>query len=175
MASTLIIEDGTGIEDANSYADASEARAYATLRGIALPAVPSSGVDPVEPWLIKAADYLESLNYIYFKATTDQALSWPRKVKSDDVDPDLYILPTLLIKAQCQLVIEQFNGIDLMPTTAGGRDGQFVVREKIDVIETMYSEKLGTLSTPTMPAVNALLRDLVVRGGGAGSLKTVRV
>jgi len=175
MASTIIVEDGTGVADANAYVDAAGARAYAALRGITLPAAPESGVDPVEPWLILASDYLESKCYIFTQATLTQGLSWPRKPRCWDSNPADYLMPTKVINAQCQLVIEQFNGISLLPTTPGGADGQFVVREKVDVIETTYSEKLGTLSTPTMPAVDALLREYVVYGGGSARIGTVRV
>lgn len=170
MASELITEDGTGVADANSYASADEARAYATLRGVALPAAPGSGQDQVEIWLVLATDYLESLSYIYYRATTTQALSWPRK-RCFDTDFTGYVLPDKLKAAQMQLVIEQKNGVVLMPSTPGGIDGQFVIREKVDVIETAYSEKIGTLSTPTMPAVDALLRGLVTPSG----LRSVRV
>lgn len=167
----LVIEDGSGIADANTYVDAEQAREFASDRGITLPAA-VEGVDPVEPWLILAADYLESLAYIYMPATTTQGLSWPRKIDASAIDT---IMSDKLLKAQCQLVIEQSNGVVLLPTTKGGADGQFIVREKVDVIETQYSEKLGTLSTPTMYAVNSLLRGLVVAGGGFSSLRTVRV
>jgi hypothetical protein len=167
----IVVEDGTGKPNANAYVDAAGARQYASDRGIALPDVQGE-VDPVEPWLVLATDYLESLSYIFIPATTTQALAWPRKVSNSATD---YVMSDKLAKAQCQLVIEQSKGIELMPTTAGGDGGKFVTREKVDVIETTYSETLGTLATPTMPAVNALLRDLLIRGGGSFSLRTVRV
>lgn len=172
MSSTIILEDGTGIADANAYVDAADVRAYALLRGITLPAAPESGVDPVEPLLILASDYLQAQRYIGFPATTTQALAWPRKMY---LWQDGSLFPKQIVAAQCQLVIEQaVNNVVLQPSTVGGT--QFITREKVDVIETQYSEKLGTLSTPTMPSVNAILDGLVIRGGGSGALlQTVRV
>lgn len=174
MASSLILEDGTGVTNANAYVSATAVRAYATLRGVALPAI--ADPDPVEILIIKATDYLESLAYIMFSAVVTQALSWPRTRICHEPDPTKFLMPTKIVNAQCQLVLEQFmNDIVLLPSTPGGAAGQFVIREKVDVIETQYSERLGTLSTPTMPAVDALLRELVVPGGGIGRIGAVRV
>ena len=173
MASVLIIEDGTGVANANSYATAAEARAYAVLRGVTLPA--AADVDPVETMLVLATDYLESLAWIMYPATKTQGLAWPRVdsvwidlFATPTVDPSQYLMPAKVVAAQCQLVIEQNNGVVLMPTTKGGYDSQFITREKTDVIETNYSEKLGTLNTPTMRIVNSLLRGYLVVGAGAG-------
>lgn len=190
MASELIIEDGTGVANANSYAAAADARAYAALRGITLPAA-GAGVDPVEVFLVLAAEYLDSRAWVGYLATATQGLAWPRVFDFPllaypfypyeiagyweaylPFDPSYYVLPEKIAAAQCQLVIEQFNGVVLMPTTAGGT--QFITREKTDTIETNYSEKLGTLSTPTMPIVTSLLRGLQIVGGGFTSLRSVR-
>jgi hypothetical protein len=174
MPSILIIEDGTGLANANAYVSADGVRAYATLRGVTLPVAASP--DPVEILIIKATDYLESLAYIMYRAVITQALSWPRVRCKHEVDPTKFLMPTKVVSAQCQLVLEQFmNDIVLLPSTPGGAAGQFVIREKVDVIETQYSERLGTLSTPTMPAVDALLRELIVPGGGIGRIGAVRV
>ena len=191
MASVLIIEDGTGVANANSYASADDARAWAALRGITLPEFIEGSTDPVETLLITAMDYLESQNFIGFQATPVQALSWPRvfnfpylaypwyptdifSIWMETIDPSYYVLPTKINQAQCQLVIEQNNGIVVMPTTPGGDAGKFVTRERVDVIETSYSERLGTLTTPTMRIVDSLLRGLVVAGGGSAAIRSVR-
>lgn len=186
MASILILEDGTGKADANSYVSAEDARAYAALRGLTLPAV-GSAVDPVESALVLASDYLESLRWIGVKATMTQALKWPRVFTSpvdgyayacdfqlgDSIDPSYLIVPAKLKVAQSQLVVEQLvNSIVLQPSTVGGT--QFITREKVDVIETSYSERYGTLSTPTMPKVDALINYYVVLGSGIGNLRVVR-
>jgi hypothetical protein len=189
MSTILVIEDGSGIEDANSYATAEQARTYATKRGFTLPGVPETGNDPVEQWLILAAQYLDAKDFQGFRATdgpTGQGLAWPRVFNWPirgykyypgfydgcfAVDPSYYVLPTQIINAQCQLVVEQNNGIDLQPTTPGGIDGRFITKQKVDVIETEYSERINTLSTPTMPVVDALIRDFIVP---VAALKVVR-
>jgi hypothetical protein len=184
--SILVIEDGTGIADANSYATAAEARDYAASRGVTLPAAPGSGVDQVETWLVLAADYLESLDWIGVLASTGQALKWPRVLTSPyldkpyipvwgcvtyPLDSSLFVLLPKVKTAQMQLVIEQSNGIDLFPSTPGGTSGQVVTRERVDVIETSYSDRFGTPMLPTMPKVEAMLKDLLYSRG----LRSVRV
>ena len=53
---SLIVEDGTGLPDANSYCDLDEIRSYAADRGVAL----SSDDAIIIAFAIKATDYLES-------------------------------------------------------------------------------------------------------------------
>lgn len=191
MASILILEDGSGVEDANSYVDAATARTYAANRGVTLLAAPETGTDQVEVWLVLAAQWLDAQAYLGVLASPSQGLQWPRVFSCPlldypyipglcvpwawPIDPSYYSLPQKVKNAQCQLVIEQSNGVVLQPTTKGGADGQFVLREKVDVIETQYSEKIGTLSTPTLRIVDSLLRDFLIAGGGSLALKAVRV
>src|ERR1044072_1066406 len=77
MAITIIVEDGTGVTDANAYVDVAAARAYAEQRGVTLPA----DDDVIAAWLIQATDYLESFACKYQGRKTDcaQSLQWPRK------------------------------------------------------------------------------------------------
>lgn len=163
---SLVVETGTNIPNANTYVDADYVRAYAKLRNISLP-VATSDYDPIEAYIVLATDYLESLKYIGMRSFEDQSLSWPRR-SSDGSS----CIPDAIKKAQAQLVIEQaVNEIDLQPSQAGGT--QFITKERVDVIETCYSEKLGTLSTPYMTKVDSLLRAYVVNG--SGRIMAVRV
>jgi hypothetical protein len=181
MSSLLTIEDGTGIADANSYADATEARDYAAARGVTLPAAPGSGIDQVETWLILAAEFLDSLDWIGLLASTGQGLKWPRVLTAPyldkpyipcygfhvqyPLDSTLFVMVANVKKAQNQLVVEQSNGIALFPSTPGGIEGQVVTRERVDVIETSYSDRFGAPMLPTMPKVNAMLKDLLYNKG----------
>lgn len=166
MAVELIVEDGTGSEPtANSYCSLIEINDFCTLRGVVLP------VDEVQATVlaIKAMDYLETKWYVGELIDVDQSLSWPRKcVRYENGMPfPEDTIPKNLKNAQMQLVIEQINGVDIMPT---GQGGAFVTREKVDVIEVDYSDKLGTFS-PSMPLVDAYLQGLLRSSG----LRAVRV
>lgn len=173
----LVIEDGTGKPDANSYVTVEEARSYASARGTELPADDAE----VESLLVRAMDYLEAQRGKYQGTKTYpglQALQWPRSGVVIDCDYNLpdNIIPTELKNAQKQLALEVFNGLVLLPSS----DGRVVKREKVDVIETEYmtGQDLGSGATmgPSFPAVDALLDPLFnACGGGGFFLKTVRV
>lgn len=167
----IIVEDGTGKIDANSYATVTEARAYATARGVALP-----DDSKVEAFLTLAMDYLESKKYKGRQTYPDhpQALSWPRT----GVYVDCELLPSNKVprqmkSAQMQLVVEQGSGRSLMPST----DGTVVKRKKVDVLEKEFfsPEELGQSGAPmpSFPMVDALLADLI--SGRGFSLRTERV
>ena len=169
----LIIEDGTGKADAQSYVTAAEARSFAALRGVTLDATDG----PVEILLVRAMDYLESLNFIGAPANPDQALAWPRKDAPMPFSDDGETYPTTLIpqrvkNAQMQLAIEA-QGTDLMPSG----DGRQVLKEKVDVIETQYAEGSTSVATPVFPKVDAYLNGLLDNssGLGLGKLRTVRI
>jgi hypothetical protein len=163
----LIIEDGTIVASANSYATVVELKAFATARGVALP------IDAtIESYTLVAIDYLEAQrsNYKGAKvAPATQSLQWPRQeVYIDDVLFPSTSIPKELRYAQCQLVIELSKGVNLQPT----RSSAFVTHEKVGAIETRYSEKVATSVTPTMPAVDNWLEPLMAHGS---LLSTVRV
>lgn len=180
----LIIEDGTGKADAQAYVDEAGARDYAALRGITLPA----DDNVVAALLLDATDYLEAFRSEYQgwktwpNATTDpvhvaQGLQWPRTgvyIDGNEVEFPGDAIPVELVKAQCQLVIEGFNGVKYNAST----DGRVVKRKKVDVLETEYmtGAEMGTGAPPavSMPKVDALLAPLLDGSGGFG-VTTVRV
>lgn len=151
----LIIEDGTIVSNANSYATVADVRAYATLRGVTLPLVDGD----VETYLIKAGDYLNMIDN--FRGDTvefEQSMNWPRKnvvVGLNVVNSDA--IPASIKKAQMQLVLHLSDGIDLIPITTGA----FIVKEKIGQLETVYSESINTDPSPTLPLVEALLAPFI--------------
>lgn len=170
MPITLVIEDGSGVTGANTYGDVAGARSYATDRGIVL----NADDEIVKSQLIKAMDYLEGLDYLGKEVSYFQALSWPRSGLQFDPDTPFPSneIPPNLIKAEYQLVVEQTNGVDIEPTlnTSGGAG--YVLEERVDVIDTKYSERIGTTGEPIMPKVDALLRGIILP---TPALRTVRV
>jgi hypothetical protein len=173
----LVIEDGTGLPNSNTYVGFAEYRAYATARGIELPVDDAE----LEPDLIKAMDYLEAQRGKYQGTKTHpgvQALQWPRVGVIIDCSYELpdNVIPIELKNAQMQGAIESFTGNDLMPSS----DGRVVKKEKVDVIERefMTGKDLGTggLPSPSFPSIDALLDPLFAACGSGGFvLRTVRV
>jgi hypothetical protein len=193
MASTLIVEDGTGLPNASSYVSAADIRAYATARGVTLAANDAPGDAIVDQLAIKAMDYIEAnRSYFYgWKLTTTQRLCFPREGVPAEPDGRTYAdtivnghenllyagvtyrdpapLPPELIEAQCRLVMSVKAGVDLMPTTVSGK---FVKRQKLGPIEREFSESVGIFTLPLMPDIDALLSPLI---RPRGPLRSYRV
>lgn len=171
----LIIEDGTGKADSQSYVDAAEARAFAAARGVTLP--PVANPDPVEAMLMQAMDYIEAMESRFKGKRTNanvptyyQALSFPRTgvrvgCSWEELPSDK--IPANLAAAQMQLVIAVSKGAVLQPVL--DPNARLVKRKKVDVLETEYFSPKDTGiefgTSPMFPAVDALLRPLMRPGG----------
>jgi len=162
----LIVENGSIVEGANSYATLAQIRAYAADRGVTL----SDDDTVLTPYAILATDYLESKSDLFVgkQVQTNQPLSWPRQgvIQTDNSYFPTNQIPPALVNAQCQLVIEQVqNGVTLLPTIDRFHTGGFVTHEKLGPMETTFSERVGTTVEPIMPAVDSLLKSLMFIGG----------
>lgn len=167
----LVVEDGSVVTGANSYADLTAIRAYASARGVTL-----SADDPtLEVQVTKAMDYLLSRegDYVGYRTDEDQALSFPRE--------DVYLygfavpnnsIPQSIIDAECRLVMYIEAGADPFATAYDGEAP--LKRKKTDVLEKEYDTetkaKHGTSNTT--PEVDRILKP-ILRSGGA--LRSVRV
>lgn len=159
---TLIVETGSGVEDANSYVSLEDAQAYAKARGLGFTRLE----DKATQYLVLAMDYLESLraNYIGMKVETTQPLQWPRKYAV--IDGSLFsdsAIPSEIKHAQIRLAIAIQDGFDPLPTREAAA---FVIKEKVGQLETTYSEAIQTSGVPIIRSVNALLAPLLTNGGG---------
>lgn len=169
----LIVEDGSIVANANSYNSRADIIAYAAARGVVL-----ADDDTTDVLAIKAMDYL-ALSDNDWKGepvSPTQSLAWPRKgaipTGSRTAFPDNAI-PVQVKKAQCELAVIANSGVALIPTTSA--ETAFVTREKVDVIETEYSEAIALKlmgSLPDMPSIDALLSPWL---RAVGYLTTVRV
>lgn len=154
----FVVEDGTGLPDANSYASVAEADAYHADRGNTAWA----GIEVVkESALVRATDYIEQVYSGRWKGarlTDNQALEWPRTAAEG--------IPSHIKQAVFQLALEGVSGANLNPTL-----GRAIKRRKVDVIETEYMDnaKAGN----TRPAIDGLLRAYLVGVGING--KAIRV
>lgn len=165
----LIIEDGSGVANADSFSTVAEARAYASARGVTLP------VDDleVEVLLRKAADFIEALESQLkgSRVLSSQALAWPREgvYIFDDIEPLVSSeIPALLKKAQNQLAIDAVT-FDLQPTGTGRE----TIREKVDVIEVEYSSSGSGTIKPQFTKALSILEPFFISGGF--TLRTLRI
>lgn len=149
----IIVEDGTIVSGANSYASVDDFKTYADLRGV------TYGTDAaIEILLIKAMDVIESKADLFKgdKQTSAQALQWPRY--------NVYIdgfystgIPKQLIYGQLALAVESATQ-DLQPTIGQGTQK----RVKVDVIEVEYE---GARQTSIFSKAEAHLTALYRNGG----------
>lgn len=108
---TLVVENGMGVANANTYASDADFVAYAAARGVTIPTTGGAR----ELLLIKAMDVLESYDarFVGTRVARDQALSWPRfDVVVNGWDYSSDELPSQLKQAQLTLALEVQDGVD---------------------------------------------------------------
>jgi len=158
----LVIEDGSIVSGANSYATAAEYNAYIDARYSALARSVADAV--VEGYLLLAMDYLESQSLIGAKYTDAQPLQWPRS----DVYIDGYIvltteIPAYVIKALYEVAYGIEQGFS--PTAPVSRE---TLIEKVGEISITYKD--SSASRTLLPAASQALSKFTV-----SSSRTVRV
>lgn len=123
----MVVEDGTGLSNADSFVSVAYADTYFTTRGVSAWA----SLTNKEALLIKATDYIEAVYSESWKGVTlndTQSLSFPRIIDDATVYPDR------LLKAVCELALKANSG-DLLVDVE-----QRTIEEKVDVITVKYAE-----------------------------------
>lgn len=156
---TIIVEDGTGLANSNSYVTEAELIAYAADRGLTL-----TGTAAI--LLIQAMDYIEGLSYQGNKANADQSLQWPRyNVVIDYFYIPSVTIPQLLKDALMETALKIDGGNN--PLANVPRE---TIREKVGDIEVEYSKT--AMNQAYLAAVSNKLQKLL----NASSLtRSVRV
>ena len=156
---TLIVEDGSIVENANSYVSVDDARTFASLRGVTLPASDAE----VEVLLIKATDFIEAqrLRFQGSKVNQDQALQWPRTgVYVDGFEVASDSIPYELRNAQILLAIEAQEA-NLQPNASQG-----IERVSIEgAIEVAFDTDSAPSQVNSFSKPQALLGVLYKRNG----------
>lgn len=167
----LVIEDGAGRADAESFVSVADATAYHANRGNAAWAALAS--DEVrEQMLRKATDYMEAIyrpRWAGVRKLTTQALSWPRyNVPIRDVAITQYYpnntVPAAVANACAELALRAIKG-DLVPDI-----GPLKKRVKVAVIETEYV--LGASPYVRFRLIDRMLDPFM--NGSAGNIALVR-
>lgn len=169
---TLIEETGAGLATANSYVSLAQADTYFETHPFYADAwsLLDSSTRTV---LLVAATRMLDVQYIWYgyRATTTQALEWPRYGVRDQYD-QLIAQTSIPLRLQ-QAVCEQAYYL-----TKGDKSAEAVVdpgldKLKIDVIELDFASAIRTTSTQAVPSsVRALLRGL---GDYASGMRVRRV
>ncbi|UZJ58208.1 hypothetical protein OKW98_16530 [Pseudomonas sp. KU26590] len=141
----LIIEDGAGLPDAESYASVAELVVYAGKFGVTLPVEEAAQ----EALLRRAALVMEGMGWKGSKTSGDQALAWPRRgVELDrEIKPDNHI--SARIKCGQMALAAEIHADDIDPIEQ--RKGA-VTKEKVDgAVEREYATTSST-SNRLLPA-----------------------
>ena len=158
---TLIVEDGSVVAGANTYADISTVDAYHAALGQST----WTGTDDDKiAAILRAMRYLENLSWAGEKTAQSNPLSWPRD-HTYDRDGRVYdddIVPTPVVNALCEAALAELvdQGVLRPSSTTSGQ----IKRQKVDVIETEYFESYQ--SSQSFDAIDDELTGLVSSGGG---------
>ena len=141
----LVLEDGTGLTNSESYVDVAYVDAYFLKRGI----TQWASLTNREQLIIRAMDYIEN-NYTYqgTKLISTQALQFPRLINGETV------YPIALKNAVCELALKS-NEEDLLADT-----DKTTIREKVGTLEIEYDPNQD--NTKSYNYVNKLLAPYLV-------------
>ena len=167
---TLIVEDGSGVSNANSYTSVAEADAYFSLREN--PATwTGAEVAVKERALRMSTAYITEQYGNRWRGVIDsdtQGLDWPRSGVVDG-DTGLYYdnneMPKRLLNATAEVAVRYIAGTALRPDVEPG-DGN-VTNSTISVGSISITEDFVGMATtaPVFPIVKQQLRSLLTDAG----------
>lgn len=150
----LTVETGTGSASANSYISVADYKAWADNRGF------TYGTDAViEQQILRAMDYIESLDFVGVKHTDDQALQWPR----DRVIIDGYSVETTEIPKQVKAAVYEAVKIEIDGDSKLSAVDRETTSEKVGDIAISYKDNTGMKKQT--PALTFALRKLIYPTG----------
>lgn len=157
----LVLEDGSGLAGAESYASVNEATAYYAARN---KGDDWDAVEDKEAALRNATDYLTAAyngKWAGTRVNSVQALDWPRIDVPWPDSPLGYYPSNSLPQALKRACIELALRAEAAPLLAD--EGRETVSETVDVVSVTYAEGKSQQTKYTMVA--SLLRPLLVGGG----------
>lgn len=166
----LVVEDGTIVPGANSFATVQYADDYLTARGVS--SFGAAQPTDQETALVRACDYLRDemlFQYRGQRVVYNQSLPWPRQGASMYRGPAIpnNVIPQGLIDAQCELCFKALTA-DLQPDIEhmGG-----IASETVGPITTSYFE--NTNPRVLITAIMGLIQPFLIGVGVVGLLPTV--
>lgn len=153
----LVVEDGSIVEDANSYNTEAEIIAYAAIYGVTIT------TEEAENLVLQNRPYLDTQVYQGSQVSFGvQSLPFPRDdvyIEGNLLDNDT--IPATLKKAECEAALLLKLGNDLMaPITKSN----YVKSETFAVFSKTYKD--NGVDTPIFPRLNSFLFPLLASDGG---------
>lgn len=156
--SLLVVEDGTGLTDSNSYVSVDSADAYFSARGVS--EWDSLKTSAKESALIRATDYVDNIFQWYGKKLkSGQSLRFPRSGLYDYEGSEIIGIPERLKQAVCDAAVLVSGGTELFQTKEANGD---VTSEKIGELSFTYSKSQSGAVTgiSLYDSINTKLRGL---------------
>lgn len=162
----LIVEDGTGIANAESYVSLEDADVYHSRRGnTAWTTAPESAREAA---LLQATAYIDAAyTFAGGARTMTQALRWPRTW--------FVGLPPNLRVATMELALRALAGPLLPDVSARTTTGQLIEQQVGPIREKYAAGSVTTTSGPRYPMIDALLAPLLGGLPGRNAARLVRV
>ena len=155
----LVVESGSGLVNAESYASVAEADAYlAAFRPST--AWTAATTDAKEQRLRQATQWLDNkFSWKGRKYTKEQALDWPRSYVQDSegFDLDVNVIPTDLKRATIEAAVRALAG-ELDPDFTAGRISS--LSESVGPISRSVSYIGGQEETPSYSIIEKIVKDL---------------
>jgi len=157
----FVVEDGTGLANANSYASAATADAYFSDRGVSS----WTGSSTIkEQALVRATDYIERMfgsRFIGYPFVDTQALSFPRVIAYETE------MPVAVVRACCEYALRALSA-KLMPDPKQDASG-FPIRLKKTVVGPIETSLEFLSSSPDIqrdyPDGDLLLKPYLLDNG----------
>lgn len=166
----LVVEDGTGLPNATTWATRAELIAWAGARGITIPDDDKSDVN-----LVKAMDWLSTQSYVGALIAADQGTPFPRLAYVGETDVLLFPsdeVPAKMKRAQLMLATAASQGYELSTPVA---PGPRLKRRKTGPMEREYFDDGGDSRTLALvPGVDELIAGFLAGGGGSFKLTARR-
>ena len=159
---TLIIEDGSVVTGANSYASLATVTAYHVARGNS--AWLGSDED-AEPAILRAMNYMEALPWNGVKTARDNPLSWPRygmydregyAIDTDDV-------PQVVVNALCEAAYRELQTAGILQPD-DTRDGMLTSISVAGAVSLAWAA--GAPRRTNFRIITDMLKGLIATEGG---------
>lgn len=160
----LVVEDDTGLSDAEAYISVADSDAYVVEVYGTSQTLWDAATDAVKEQVLRQATrYLDQhYKYVGIRLTTTQALEWPRTDAQERTSTFEFIdgVHIRIKDASVELALMVINGTTLFPITVEGGNTKSVT---VGPIEKVFSEKQVNRE-PIFHLINNLVRYLIVSG-----------
>lgn len=168
MAATFVVEDGTGLANANSFVSVAASTQYNEDHTASATWAALVQADK-EKHLRLATQFIVANwdgSWRGTKANSTQALSWPRYgAHVEGYCLASNVVPTQIIHATCEAALRSMAGDTLMPDYEAGASGT-IVGDRVKIGPLEFETDFGSSSSPgkTYNIINNILNPLLIDG-----------